>query len=243
MRLRFETEMAFSSSSSENNFGDRSFRGSRESLPSSSLGRSRGQSLGREQPPNPGGLQFDILNWYPRYQSCQKYFLDHAQHDVLVQAFAAFVNILLPFQRSPNPIYDTRGSQSAAERIEHINSMKTGPSNDMASLPVSLLPYVRRLVATGFDVPQILHGFFGDDWIQGIGPQREQERRNYMFAAKSGGWASVKRDYDMLPLETVPFLRPLNQPSDGEIEAAEKSWSEWLALEDWMVGSRAPEHH
>lgn len=89
------------------------------------------------------------------------------------------------------------------------------------------------------DHPQILHGFFGNDWAAGIGPQREQERRNYLFAAKSGGWASVKRDYDMLPLETVPFMRPLSEAREEEIVQAEKSWSEWLALEDWMVGSRA----
>jgi len=117
------------------------------------------------------------------------------------------------------------------------------PSSHAASAvppTVSLVPYLRRLVVTGMDVPQVLHGFFGDDWVAGVGPQREQERRNYLFAAKSGGWASVKRDYDMLPLETVPFLRPLQDPTDAEIESAEKTWSEWLALEDWMVGSRAP---
>jgi hypothetical protein len=51
----------------------------------------------------------------------------------------------------------------------------------------------------------------------------------------------VKRDYDMLPFETVPFLRPLQGPIDAEIEAAERSWSEWLAMEDWMVGPRAPD--
>jgi len=62
-----------------------------------------------------------------------------------------------------------------------------------------------------------------------------------LFAAKSGGWASVKRDYDMLPWETVPFFRPLQGAVDAEIAAAEKSWSEWLAMEDWMVGPRAPE--
>lgn len=45
----------------------------------------------------------------------------------------------------------------------------------------------------------------------------------------------------MLPLETVPFFRPLQAAVDGEIAAAEKSWSEWLAMEDWMVGPRAPE--
>jgi hypothetical protein len=26
---------------------------------------------------------FDIFEWYPRYQSCQRYFLDHAQHSIL----------------------------------------------------------------------------------------------------------------------------------------------------------------
>ncbi len=51
----------------------------------------------------------------------------------------------------------------------------------------------------------------------------------------------MKRDYDMLPMETVPFMRPLQGPVIAEIEAAEKSWSDWLAMEDWMVGPRAPE--
>lgn len=91
------------------------------------------------------------------------------------------------------------------------------------------------------DFPGILHGFFGDDWVDGIGPMHEQERRNYLFAAKSGGWAAVKREYDIPPLETVPFLRPLQGVTDVEINAAERTWSEWLAMEDWMVGPRAPE--
>ena len=87
----------------------------------------------------------------------------------------------------------------------------------------------------------MLHGFFGDDWASGVGPLHEQERRNYLFAAKSGGWASVKKDYDMGSAETVPFMRPLQGAVGQEIEAAEKTWSEWLAMEDWMVGPRAPE--
>ena len=92
----------------------------------------------------------------------------------------------------------------------------------------------------------MLHGFFGDDWATGIGPLHEQERRNYLFAAKSGGWASVKKEYDVGAggvagaTESVPFLRPLQGVVSQEIEAAEKSWSEWLAMEDWMVGPRAP---
>ena len=116
------------------------------------------------------------------------------------------------------------------------------PSQPANYTSVSLVPYLRRLVVTGLDFPGVLHGFFGDDWAAGVGPLHEQERRNYLFAAKSGGWASVKRDYDMLPLETVPFMRPLQGPVIAEIEAAEKSWSEWLAMEDWMVGPRAPDN-
>lgn len=187
--------------------------------------------------------QFDIFEWYPRYQSCQRYFLDHAQHSVPVQALASFVNIHLPFQRQAHPV-----SNSSAIGVSPASSSRNQPFRHSPSSPgvplshcVSLVPYLRRLVATGMDFPGVLHGFFGDDWATGVGPLHEQERRNYLFAAKSGGWASVKRDYDMLPLETVPFLRPLQGPVDAEIEAAERSWSEWLAMEDWMVGPRAPE--
>ena len=116
------------------------------------------------------------------------------------------------------------------------------PQPHQSYASISLIPYLRRLVVTGLDFPGVLHGFFGDDWATGVGPLHEQERRNYLFAAKSGGWASVKRDYDMPPLESVPFMRPLQASIIAEIEAAEKSWSEWLAMEDWMVGPRAPEN-
>jgi hypothetical protein len=225
--------MAFSSSSSENNFGDRtSFRDARfsgfNSSPQAASTTSR-----------PDGPQFDILAWYPKYQSCQRYFVEHAQHEPLVQAFAAFINILLPYQRKESKSAKDSTMAQKPPRTERSMTFSPTPSSS-GSGSISLIPYIRRLVVTGMDVPQVLHGFFGDDWAPGVGPQREQERRNYLFAAKSGGWASVKRDYDMLPLETVPFMRPLNDPSDGELEAAENNWSEWLALEDWMVGSRAP---
>lgn len=181
--------------------------------------------------------QFDIFEWYPKYQSCQRYFVNHAQQSNPVQAVAAFMNISLPFQRHSNPISGPEPRLSPG-----------GPMSRGGSLPhqshtaVSLVPFLRRLVVTGLDFPGVLHGFFGDDWASGVGPLHEQERRNYLFAAKSGGWASVKRDYDMSPLETVPFMRPLQGPIIAEIEAAEKSWSEWLAMEDWMVGPRAPEN-
>jgi hypothetical protein len=180
---------------------------------------------------------FDIFEWYPGYQSCQRYFLDHAQHSVPVQALSAFLNIRLPFQRQPNPVFNSTSpsSSSSATHIPPAGSQPPGPPS------VSLIPFIRRLVATGMDFPGVLHGFFGDDWGSGVGPLQEQERRNYLFAAKSGGWASVKKDYDIPPLETIPFLRPLQSPTDAEIEAAERSWSEWLAMEDWMVGPRAPD--
>ena len=179
---------------------------------------------------------FDIFTWYPHYQNCQRYFLDYAQHSVPVQALSAFLNIKLPFQRHPNPVLNSSTPTSSAGQTPPLSS----PNSDQ--LPtISLIPYIRRLVATGMDFPGVLHGFFGDDWGAGVGTLHEQERRNYLFAAKSGGWASVKKDYDMTPQETIPFLRPLQGSLDSEIEAAEKNWSEWLAMEDWMVGPRAPD--
>ncbi|KAH8432445.1 uncharacterized protein LDX57_010081 [Aspergillus melleus] len=86
----------------------------------------------------------------------------------------------------------------------------------------------------------MLHGFFGDDWKAGVGLLHEQERHKYLFAAKSGGWAATKKNY-VSPLETIPFLSPLQVSLDSEIEAAEGCWSEWLVMEDWMIGSRAPD--
>jgi hypothetical protein len=86
-----------------------------------------------------------------------------------------------------------------------------------------------------------MHGFFGDDWQKGVGSLHEIERRNYLFAAKSVGWAQVKQQYDMSPEETVPFIKPLQRVQLAEIEAAEKNWSEWLAMEDWMIGPRSPD--
>ncbi|KAI9815112.1 MAG: hypothetical protein M1827_002955 [Pycnora praestabilis] len=202
-------------------------------------------SPGRSNTNRSDDPQFDIFEWFPQYQSCQRYFLDHAQHSGPVQAVAAFLNISLPYQRSPVPVtssFSVISTQSgASSRGFNPNLAASVPSSSQLGQPwMSLVPYLRRLVVTGLDFPGVLHGFFGDDWVKGVGPLHEQERRNYLFAAKSGGWASVKRDYDMLPLETVPFLRPLQGPVDAEIQAAEKSWSEWLAMEDWMVGPRAP---
>ncbi|KAE8145499.1 hypothetical protein BDV25DRAFT_164564 [Aspergillus avenaceus] len=179
----------------------------------------------------------DVFEWYPHYQNCQRYFLDHAQHSTTVQALSAFLNIRLPFQRQPHPVFNSSSENTTTDN----QPLPTSSSTSSSPPPVSLIPYIRRLVATGMDFPGVLHGYFGDDWGSGIGFLHEQERRNYLFAAKSGGWACVKKDYDMPPLETIPFLRPLQGPLESEIEAAERSWSEWLAMEDWMVGPRAPD--
>jgi hypothetical protein len=102
---------------------------------------------------------------------------------------------------------------------------------------------------TNFDNPAILHGFFGDAWRIGILPHVQCERRNYLFAAKHGGWRSCKKQYDAGSGfgsrsgddESVPFLKPLGDAQGEEIVAAERAWSEWLAMEDWMVGPDAPE--
>ncbi|WDK11978.1 hypothetical protein CGRA01v4_03257 [Colletotrichum graminicola] len=195
--------------------------------------------------------QFDIFEWYPQFQSCLRYFLDHAQYNGPIQAVAAFVNIQLPFQKTYNPVLSSKhtGPNSPAGPgpgpSTPSTTRATGKMPLGAQLPTSthtaLTPYIRRLVATGFDYPAVLHGFFGDDWVGGIGPMHEAERRNYMFAAKSETWLKVKSHYDMDGEQHVPFLRPLSNVTEKEIQSAEAQWSEWLAMQDWMVGPRAPE--
>lgn len=157
-----------------------------------------------------------------------------------MQTVAAFVNIKLPYQKAAE---SGRPPTAQSPPI---------PSSSLSSLPsqggqplsapnnILLTPYVRRLVATAFDSPNVLNGFFGDDWQQGIGPLHEAERRNYLFAAKSDTWLSVKSQYDMGEGQSVPFLRPLQNVTLAEIESAEANWSEWLAMQDWMLGPRAP---
>lgn len=168
-----------------------------------------------------------------------KYFLTHAQYSVPVQALAALVNIQLPYQKA-----QMAGALAGAGAVPASPTSSRAGQIPMGAAPqptfASLVPYVRRLVATGFDVPPVLHGFFGDDWLGGIGPLHEAERRNFLFAAKSDNWSTVKASYDMGDLETVPFLRPLVNVNEKEIENAEINWSEWLAMQDWMLGPRAP---
>ncbi|KAM3517382.1 hypothetical protein NHJ13051_009038 [Beauveria bassiana] len=188
--------------------------------------------------------QFDIFDWYPKFRECQTHFIQHAQHTDEVQAVAAFVNILLPFQKATRPRSDysaARGRPSSSNDDDK-NTLMTSTSGSGSGAVVALVPYVRRLVATGFDTPAVLHGFFGDDWAEGVGPMHDMERRNFLFAAKSGDWVKVKSSYDVGAGQMVPFLRPLQGATEGEIQSAEASWSEWLAMQDWMLGPRAPSH-
>ncbi|KAI5859469.1 hypothetical protein GGS23DRAFT_318824 [Durotheca rogersii] len=186
--------------------------------------------------------QFDILEWYPQFQSCVRYFLDHAQHSGPVQAVAAFVNIQLPFQQPQHPVVSSKpiGSPSGIPPPPSIAAGKL-PMPREPPTTISLTPYIRRLVATGLDLPGVLHGFFGDDWVAGIGHLHEVERRNFLFAAKSAGWLKVKSQYDMPDGQNIPFLRPLQNVTEKEIVSAEANWSEWLAMQDWMVGPRSPD--
>lgn len=221
---------------------------------------------GEDQSPQSARLldspSFDIIEWQPAYQSCQRYFLDHAQYEPGTQALCSLINIRLPHQWRTAPVlsstppnstpagpsnpnypfnpYPRPGSSINSPNRSHGSSGQPPPSF------VSLVPYIRRLIVTGFDKPPILHGFFGDDYLRGVLPHLDCERRNYLFAAKHGGWRSCKKMYDTGSGggggdETVPFLKPLDEAKMEELTAAEKAWSRWLAMEDWMVGPRAPD--
>ncbi|KAF2863945.1 hypothetical protein K470DRAFT_239836 [Piedraia hortae CBS 480.64] len=180
--------------------------------------------------------EFDLLDWHPAYTSCQRYFLDYAQHEPATQAVCDLINIRLPFQWFPHPVKSSPTPSSA--------TASHAANYQQPAVLVSLIPYIRRLVVTAFDKPAILHGFFGNDYVRGVLPHVDCERRNYLFTAKHGGWESCKRQYDVgsgggLGDESVPFLKPLDEARLEELTAAEQAWSEWLAMEDWMLGPRA----
>ncbi|CAI7591630.1 unnamed protein product [Penicillium pancosmium] len=161
--------------------------------------------------------RIDPTGWYTHYKTCLQHFIESSQFNPTVQSIAAFINIRLPVQHPVDPT-----------------------SSQPATSFISLRPYVRRLIITAQDTPVNMLAFFGPDWEAGVGCIYKQERTNYLFTAKSSGWADTKASYDILPDEQTPFLRPLRDPSEDEIRAAEARWSEWLAMEDWMVGARSP---
>lgn len=189
-----------------------------------------------EMPPTTSCADANKINpaeWYPAYQSCVRHFVNVAQHEPATQSFAAFINILLPCQKAHDPIL-----QFAEAPESHESDY--GSTSQPRSGPISLVPYVRRLVVTATDTPTVLRELFGENWLEGVGHIHSHERINYLFAAKSSGWLRTKEQYDVSPEETVPFLSPLRDPQEDEIRVAEARWSEWLAMEDWMVGPRSP---
>ncbi|KAK8001968.1 hypothetical protein PG991_014190 [Apiospora marii] len=191
--------------------------------------------------------QFDILEWYPHFQSCVRYFLDHAQHSPPVQAVAAFINIQLPFQKTQNPVLTSRmsgggGSPSAmpsptSRAAGKLPMPMPSPGGQPAAV-VTLNPYIRRLVVTGFDFPAVLHGFFGDSWALGIGPMHEVERRNYLFAAKSASWLDVKSHYDMGGGPEHP-LPPAATERDGKGDCQRRIQLERVARDAGLDGRAA----
>lgn len=183
-----------------------------------------------EGTPEAGFASTTPQEWYPQYMACLQYFVDQAQHSPAVQSVAAFLNIRLPCQQLSNPV----------SRLSSSPSVKGLQTPAPPASYVSLRPYIRRLIVTGHDGPSVLSAFFGPNWQAGVGNICKQERVNYLFTAKSGGWASTKAAYDLLPDEQTPFLRALREPMEDEIREAEGRWSEWLAMEDWMVGPRSP---
>lgn len=182
---------------------------------------------------------FDTVNWYRHYIQCHEFFLDRAQHDFLVQAVAAFINIQLPYQRQPNPV----------SRSQHAWSRESLENRSQIPLPegypqfVSLLPYIKRLIVTGHDDHRILGTWFGANWLQGIGTIHEMERRNYLFASKSKEWLDVKKYYDESPTveQSTPYMIPPPVVQEMELHSADQAWSSWMAMQDWVIGPRTPE--
>ncbi|KAJ5469599.1 hypothetical protein N7539_009217 [Penicillium diatomitis] len=170
----------------------------------------------------------DTTGWYTHYDNCVQFFINTSQHTPAVQGIAAFLNIRLPYQRSFSALSQDQQDFSSSETHQ--------PNRPY----VSLRPYMRRMIVTAQDTPPTMSAFFGPDWPAGVGIILKQERLNYLFTAKSGGWAQTKAAYDILPDEQTPFLRPLRDPKEEELRVAEARWSEWLAMEDWMVGARSP---
>lgn len=202
-------------------------------LGSGSVGREAERISDRRERPHDEGMnpelqsiltdgefgRVDPTGWFPHYKNCVQHFVDYSQHTPPVLSVAAFINIRLPSQRPA----------------------ELAPAAQSTSMPfVSLRPYIRRLIVTAQDSPTVMNAFFGNDWEAGVGVIYKQERANYLFTAKSSGWAATKAAYDISPDEQTPFLRPLRDPSEDEIRVAEARWSEWLAMEDWMVGARSP---
>jgi hypothetical protein len=166
--------------------------------------------------------------WGLNYKACERFFLDYAQHSDYIRTLCQLLNIKLPHQKTPPFSWWTAPFRWLSAR------------GNSSSPKVSLVPYIRRLVCTGIDSERNLEFFFGDCWLSGIGVIRKYERRNYLLMSKSANWDRVKSAYDIGSQETVLFLAPLREPTEEELAFADGSWSEWLAMRDWMPRSESP---
>jgi hypothetical protein len=101
---------------------------------------------------------------------------------------------------------------------------------------VSWIPYICRLLCTGNDTDTILREFFGSCWYSGIGTLQERQ----ICAAKSAPWDEGKLAYDIGSQKTAPHLVPLRDVTVKEIMDAERYWTEWMGMQDWMLGPRRP---
>jgi hypothetical protein len=88
---------------------------------------------------------------------------------------------------------------------------------------VSLVPFIRRHVCTGKDLPLILSSFFGEYWKLGIGFLNDTERQNLLFIGKSTSWAKVKSAYIMADGQYAPFLAMTQAVTESEPLKAETS--------------------
>ncbi|KUJ07328.1 uncharacterized protein LY89DRAFT_742963 [Mollisia scopiformis] len=196
----------------------------------------------------PSIVSQSLLDWIVEYKSCERFFLIHAQASPLVQAICTYMNIRLQYQKiavspptTPIPWLPSQPNLCVPHPqnlpLPHLHTPPSGNSNLQT---VSLVPYIRRLVCTGLNTELILMEFFGRGWSSGIGQILQQEEQNYLFAAKSADWHQVKLAYDISSEETAPFLVPLKEATMQKIVDAEHNWSEWLAMQDWMLGPRRP---
>ncbi|KAH8598475.1 hypothetical protein B0O99DRAFT_615188 [Bisporella sp. PMI_857] len=184
---------------------------------------------------------FDFLEWYPQYQSCLCYFLDHAQHTTAVQVLCASLNIELPCQRMEFPVlsWTPANSPSTASSMQQVTLNRPAASlrEVLQGHPqaISLIPYIRRLVCTRHDDHSIFSGFFGDSWPTGVGPLHEIERRNFLMAANGSAWMDIKSAYDRTKQETVPFLAPLSKTTEAEVASAEETLVTWSKMRNWTL--------
>jgi hypothetical protein len=185
--------------------------------------------------------------------------MEEGQYKEASKVLAAFINIRLPHQIPGSPLqqfFSTTsqlpwvGPDEDIRRKAQASINFNGPDHHRSANPltdaytsISLFPYIKRLVCTGFDKDEVMYGFFGDRWVGGIKPLVQQERKNFLFAVRSKGssWLKVKENYDtgMGPNELVPFLKPLDVLGGSVLERAkgDVEWTEWQEFENWGAPS------